>query len=577
MNGILFLREIPVMFFSRAVRKSCAHDLRAIDARRWRFYNAGMKIAIIDLGSNTCRLVIFAVTPDGAFRLTDQISETVRIGENMFGANMLQPAPMRRAVQLLKMYAGLCAANQIKHIIATATSAVRDAHNGAEFVARVKTETGLTLQILSGDAEAFYACVGAMNGFALRDALIADLGGGSLELTRVQNRLSVSGTSLPLGAVRLSDQFLRADPIPKRAAKELAAQVDAQLQAFPRRQFTPGMSLIALGGTARALAKVDQRRRAYPIERLHAYELSVEAVEEITDELLKKDLAARLKIKGLKDERADIIPAGALVIRQLMRRVGVRSLFVSGRGLREGLLYEFLLKYSNNAGDNAPPVLQDVRAFGIANLTLLYQVEWAHAQHVCRLALELFDGLRELHGMGSAERALLAYAALLHDSGVMIDYYRHHHHSAYLMENADLPGFSHREIALLALLVRWHRRGEPTLEPYELLCRQEDDALLDKLVACLRLAEDLERSRAQVVRHVSCEWNGLQIRVMAETLETADAELWAANREIALWERAYGRALRVLISPVRAQKTVETNLGENIAARAAWISACTMT
>jgi exopolyphosphatase/guanosine-5'-triphosphate,3'-diphosphate pyrophosphatase len=548
----------------------------SIDVRRLRLYNAGMsKLAIVDLGSNTCRLVIYTLAPDGAFRLTDQVSETVRIGENMIGSGMLQPEPMHRALQLLKMYAGLCAANGIEHTIATATSAVRDARNGAEFVERVRKETGLALQILSGDAEAFYAYAGAINGFALRDALIADLGGGSLELMQVQNRQPVSGTSLPLGAVRLSEQFLRGDSISKSAAKALTAHIDAQLQSFARGQPAPVTNLIALGGTARALAKVDQRRRGYPIERLHAYELSAEAVEEIADELLKKDLAARLKIKGLKDERADIIPAGALVIRQLMRYTGARSLLVSGRGLREGLLYEYLLKRVYAAREDISPVIQDVRAFGIANLSLLYQIEWAHAQQVCQLALELFDGLRELHGLANQERALLAYAAILHDSGVLIDYYRHHHHSAYLIENADLPGFTHREIALLALLVRWHRRGEPSLEPYEMLCRKSDAALLDKLVACLRLAEDLERSRAQVVRHAQPQWTAQEIRVVVETRQAAEAELWAANRETALWQRAFGRTLRVVAAPSSRGESVDAEAQENIAARAARISALT--
>lgn len=534
------------------------------------------KLAIVDLGSNTCRLVIFAISPHGAFRLTDQVSETVRIGENMFGSGMLQPEPMRRALQLLRMYAGLCAANRIENIIATATSAVRDAQNGAEFVVRAKQEAGMELQILSGDAEAFYAYVGAMNGFSFDDALIADLGGGSLELTQVENRLPVSGASLPLGAVRLSDLFLREDPISKSAAKALTVHIDTQLESFALRSRLPA-NLIALGGTARALAKVDQRRCNYPIERLHAYELSAEAVDDIADELLKKDLAARLKIKGLKDERADIIPAGALVIRQLMRHIGAHSLYVSGRGLREGLLYEHLLHHARAAGEDRhnPPVLDDVRAYGVANLSLLYQLEWAHAQQVCRLALELFDGLRALHGLGSPERALLAYAAILHDSGVLIDYYRHHHHSAYLIENADLPGFTHREIALLALLVRWHRRGEPALDPYELLCRKGDAELLDKLVACLRLAEDLERSRAQVVRHVRCEWNGLAIRVFVETRQAAEAELWAANRETALWQRAFGRDLSVLIASSSEHETLESVPPEDVAARAAWISTLT--
>lgn len=541
------------------------------------------KLAIVDLGSNTCRLVLFDVSPEGAFRLTDQVSETVRIGADMFDSGMLQPVPVQRAVQLLKMYAGLCSANRIEHVIATATSAVRDALNGKEFVERVRRETGLALQILTGQAEAFYAYVGAMNGFAIQDGLIADLGGGSLELMHVKNRRPAGETSLPLGAVRLSDQFLQDDPIPKSAVQALVAHIDSQLQTSA---FKPsGETLIALGGTARALAQVDQRRRNYPLERLHGYELSADAVEDICRELLKKDYRARLKIKGLKDERADIIPAGAVVIRQLMRAAGARSLLISGRGLREGLLYEHLLKNvyggtttplaetaHTGANNHAPLVLEDVRAFGIANLSFLYQVDWVHARQVCHLALELFDGLASLHGFGDQERALVAYASILHDSGVLIDYYRHHHHSAYLIENADLPGFTQREIALLALVVRWHRRGEPTLEPYEALCRKGDAQLVEKLVACLRLAEALERSRAQLVRHVHCRITKQNIHIRLETRHPADAELWAANRETALWQQAFGRDLNLSLMPATGSETLANSVEKNVLERMAFIS-----
>src|SRR5581483_42677 len=462
-------------------------------------------------------------------------------GEGMFAQpnirSALQPEPMRRVLELLKMYAALCRTNQIETVIATATSAVRDAENGADFVERVAQETGFQLRVLTGEQEAYYAYLGAINGLTLRDGIIADLGGGSLELIRVQNRLPVGFASLPLGAVRLSDKFLRGDPIPKGGAKNLPAYANAQFDAFPWLRLARDETLVVLGGTVRALAQVDQRRRAYPLERLHGYTLSLNAVEEITDELLKKDLAARTRIKGLKDERADIIPAGALVIRELMQYVRASQLIVSGRGLREGLFYEHLLKNAHEENTD-PPLVPDVRAFGSANLSYLYALDWRHAQHVCHLALQFFDDLRALHGLSENERALLVYAALLHDCGVLIDYYRHHHHSAYLIENADLPGFTHREIAYLALLVRWHRRGEPSLTPYEALLHRTDLPRIEKLVAFLRMAEDLERSRAQLVCNVRAHLHGDEIEIEAFTRQPADAELWAANRETKLWETA---------------------------------------
>lgn len=527
-----------------------------------------MRLAIIDLGSNTCRLVIFALTPEGAFRLTDQVSETARIGEGMFTSASntrlsLRAEPMRRVIELLKMYAALCRSNQIETVIATATSAVRDAANGAEFIERVLRDTGLALRILSGQEEAYYGYLGAINTLTLRDGIIVDLGGGSLEATRVENRLPIASASLPLGAVRLADEFLHGDPIPKGSAKIASAYIQGQFEAFPWLRLGRGETLVALGGSVRALAQVDQRRRGYPMARLHGYTIGLDAVEAMTDELFKKDLAARAKIKGLKGERADIIPAGALVIRELMQHTGAAQLVVSGRGLRDGLFYETVLK----DGTARVPLVPDVRAFGVANLSFLYALDWAHARQVCGLALQLFDDLAALHGLNEDDRALLIYAALLHDCGVLVDYYRHQYHSAYLIENADLPGFSHRDIAYLALLVRWHRRGDPELEPYDTLLNQNDLARIEKLVAFLRMAEDLERSRAQLVSRVEARVRGNEIRIEAFTRQTAEAELWAASRETGLWETAFGKQARVV---ARAQLEPMPNVDEqgNVMSRA---------
>ncbi len=554
------------------------------------------RIAIIDLGSNTCRLVSFAYTAHLAFKLVDQVSERLRIGEGMFADNRLQPEPMERAVQLLKMFHELAAANAIERVIATATSAVREATNRAEFLNRVRHEAGLELRVLSGAEEAYYAYLGTINSVALNNGIIADLGGGSLELTRVRERWPVAWASLPLGAVRLSEEFLDHDPIKKRQARALCTQIDEQLVQSGWPKLAPGEQLVVLGGTMRALAKIDQRTSGYPLDRLHGYRMSRRAVHQWANELAGRPLAARQKISGLKAERGDVIPAGAAVIWRLMKWLDAKHLTVSGQGLREGLFYEAFLNDSLprlwNAdtlvpnpgfqvclppGVSAVPLLPDVRAFGIANLGDVYAIDWTHAEQVCDLALALFDQLRNLHRLTDSERALLAAAALLHDVGVVVDYYRHHLHSAYVIVNADLPGFSQREVALMALLVRWHRHGNPSLKPYEPLLDGEDWGRVQKLAALLRLAEDLERSRAQVVRGVRCLVDDQLIEVRALTRGPAGAELWAANRNSDIFRAAYARELCVTgVAEAAALEPLARSLissqPENIIERAAQLA-----
>ena len=536
------------------------------------------RVAIIDLGSNTCRLVVFGYHAQLSFKLLDQVSERVRIGEGMSADNRLQPEPMARAVHLLKMFGELCAANAIDRVIATATSAVREAVNRDEFLTRVQRQTGLELRVLSGEEEAYYAYLGVVNSLTLRNGIVADLGGGSLELVRVKDRLPVAIASLPLGAVRLAEQFFSSDPIKPREARALRDFVDAQLDSVEWLSRDGSEPLVVLGGTIRALAKMDQKERAYPLDRLHGYEMSRRALHAWADALLERPLKKRKKLVGLKDERADVAPAGAAVIYHLMRHLGAKSLTVSGQGLREGLFYEEFLRDPARQRDEASeisisnpsgrelrlppavtsvPLIPDVRAFGLANLGYTHGIDWAHAEQVCDLALELFDQTQGLHHFGEDVRALLAAAALLHDVGVAIDYYRHHLHSAYMIVNADLPGFTQREAALIALLVRWHRRGPPTLEPFESMLDAGDSDRVLKLSALLRLAEDLERSRAQIVQGVRCHIRDDTLEVEALTRGAARAELWAANRDGDIFESAYRRALHVIATandkvPVRA-------------------------
>ncbi len=501
------------------------------------------RIAIIDLGSNSCRMVVFGCGADRSFKLVDQLSEQVRIGEGAARGNRLQPAPMARAVRLLAMFRALCDASGIDRVIATATSAVRDAVNRDEFLATVRRHARLDLRVLSGDEEARYAYLGVVNSTVLTDGFIADLGGGSLELTRVRDRQPVATASLPLGAVRLSEEFLRRDPIKPRQVRALLRHIDDGLRHVGWLRAHARDRLVVLGGTMRALAKLEQRRTRHPFRRLHGYQMSRRALRGWLRELLRRPLRTRKKLKGLKGERADVIPAGAAVIVRLMKRLGVKALGVSGQGLREGLFYEALL--GAHARGRGAPVVDDVRAFGIANLGCVRGIDWTHAEHLADLALALFDGLGSLHRLGASERTLLAAAALLSDVGVVVDYYRHHHHSAYLIANADLPGFTQREIALIAQVVRSHRRSAPDLDPFTSILGKGDRERVRALSALLRLADDLERSHAQVVCAVRCRVRDDVVAIRLGTRGDAVLESWAAAQDAALFASVFGRPLRI--------------------------------
>jgi exopolyphosphatase/guanosine-5'-triphosphate,3'-diphosphate pyrophosphatase len=495
------------------------------------------RIGVVDLGSNTTRLIVMAYQPHYAFKLVDEIKETVRLVEGA-SDNVLQPAPIERAVKALQMFSNYARATDVPQVIGVATSAVRDAHNQDEVLRRIADETALKFCVLSGEEEAYYGYLGAINSLTLQDGFIIDIGGGSAQVSLVRGRGLVQATSMPIGAVRMTERFFRSDPPAKsewQALKEHLSRLFRDLDWF---KCAPGMQLVGMGGTIRNLANIDQHLRSYPLERLHAYQLDRDRLELVIDELRKRTIKQRMDVPGINDERADVILAGALVLRQLMRHSKADSIQISGEGLREGVFYEQFLP------DLTPPLIPDLRSFAIENLVRVYGYEQLHVAKVRELALQMFDQLQPLHEGGPWERELLSAAATVHDLGVGVNYYDHHKHSAYIILGSPLPGYSHREIAIISLLARSHRKGAVELGDLEAVLHKDDEQRITRLAALLRIAEYLERSKSQVVRDVRCQIDGT-VRILAHTVGDATVEIWDANRRTSLFRKAFGMDVEI--------------------------------
>ncbi len=492
------------------------------------------QVGVLDLGSNTTRLIVVAYQPHYSFKLVDEIKETVRLVEGAGESNVLQPAPVQRAVYAIKMFMALASATGVPEVIGIATSAVRDATNRTDVLHRLEAETGLRFRVVSASEEAYYGYLGVVNSLPLRDGFVVDLGGGSAQITQVRGRGTVRSASMPIGAVRMTERFVHSNPVSGKEWRALDEYLAACLRPLDWFKLRGDMELVGLGGTIRNLAYIDQRLHGYPLARLHAYRLTRERLEAIVDELRKRSLKERLELPGLNDERADVIVAGAAAVRQMMRHAGADALLISGEGLREGVFYEQFMPGVN------PPIIPDLRAFAVANLLRNYGYQQLHVAKVHELSLSLFDQLQPLHGYGPWERELLAAAAMLHDIGVAIEYYEHHRHSAYIILNSSLPGYSHRELALIALMARYHRKGMVEIDALRGVLQGGDDNRVARLAALLRIAEYLERSKSQVVSGVRCVIGADEVRIRAETVGDATVEIWDANRRAALFRRAFG-------------------------------------
>jgi len=497
------------------------------------------RIGIIDLGSNTTRLVVIGYTPHHSFRLLEEVRETVRLAEGIGDDGCLRPEPMARGITAMKLFNSFCKSTGVIKIVPVATSAVRDATNQAEFLARVAVESGLKLRVLSTEQEAYYGYLGAANALSLSDAFLIDIGGGSAEVTAIRGRGLVHSFSCPAGVLRFSERYVRSDPISTSDFKALEAAAAESFAGIEWLRGTSGAVLAGIGGTIRTLAEIDQKSRSYPLDHVHGYSFSRERLEEIIAMLRGMTLRQREDVPGLSRDRADLILAGAVILHALMRRGRFAELTVSGHGLREGLFYEQFL-----VGED-PPLFSDMRGFSVQNLARVYNYEALHTAKVRELSLSLYDQLRSLHGYGEWERELLGYAATLHDIGVAIGYYDHHKHGAYLVMNSALQGFSHREVIMLALLVRAHRKGNVAADMYRDILHPSDSERLARLAALLRLAEYLERSKSQVVQSLQVEM-GDPIRVVTRSIGDATVEIWDANRRAGLFQKAFGKAIEII-------------------------------
>jgi exopolyphosphatase / guanosine-5'-triphosphate,3'-diphosphate pyrophosphatase len=526
----------------------------------------GERLAVIDLGSNSFRLVVFTAG-EGWWQRTDEIYEPVRIGAGMAASGRLGEEPIKRALATLDVFAHFCEASGLgpDEIDAVATSAIRDAENAEDFLGMARVRTGLPIRVLSGAAEARYGYLAAINSTTLREGCVLDLGGGSLQLVEVSDRLARESDSWRVGAVRMTERFLPGGAIPKqRQLDELREYVAQELRSAAWLA-AGGRHLVGIGGTVRNLAAAAQRCAGQPSNGVQGLALSAEALGRLVARLAELPAAERSRVPGIKPARADLILAGAMVVQEALRAGGFAGIEITEAGLREGVFFERYLGDGrrpnpdrlgdgSRASPDRPPLFEDVRRSSVLNLASRYRVDVAHTNHVAKLALGMFDQLAELglHPGDPVERELLWAAGQLHDIGMSVDYDDHHKHSRYLILNGSLPGFSPVEVALVAQAARYHRKGMPEPGPLSALFDAGDAERLDRLAVLLRLAEDLERSRDQLVRETrltisrhepdgDCE---VRLRLIADG--EASVPRWAAGRETGLFKRAFGCSLAVL-------------------------------
>jgi exopolyphosphatase/guanosine-5'-triphosphate,3'-diphosphate pyrophosphatase len=489
-------------------------------------------VAVIDIGSNSGRVVVYEILPEGHLRILASSRASLRLVRDLKDRNTLSTQAINRTLDALHDFHALAVGSGASRTLAVATSAIRDADNGAALLTRVREELGLRLRIISGEEEARYGCLGAVRGVPADNGVMFDLGGGSLQIAGFRGRRIGRAFSLPLGALRLSDAFLSSDPPSARDRRRLVAHVRRSLEHSRLPALGRHGWLVGTGGTVRNLAKIDQRLRTYPLPRLHGYVLSRGRVEEIVDMLASRRQDRLASVPGLNDDRVDSIVGGGLATLALMKTLDADRLQVAGQGVREGLALSLI-------SDDLPPA-SAVRAASVAGLAAAFRA-WDDrpAAHRAGVADALFAALEDEYD-GSL-REMLGHGATLLDIGRAIDFFDRYEHVADIVLSTDLLGFSHRDMALLSALVRSAGDESASLARYQPLLDKDDRRPVDRAATLLALADEIEQ-RCTVGSPPDVK---VQLTKREARLQVPGLVGWRPRRIGPRFEQAFGRRLVV--------------------------------
>ena len=507
-----------------------------------------MRIAAIDIGTNSLHMIVVRVRPDFSFEVSDREKEMVRLGAGGLDGRSLTPEAMQAALQVLSKFARLAESHGVEEIVAVATSAIREAENGGEFLQAAAEQTGIRARVISGTEEARLIHLAAMYGVNVPGdvVVVVDIGGGSVEITRGTGQQVELGQSFKLGVIRLTERYVKTDPLTPRDARRIVRRIDADAGEYLARIANAGFDrVIGTSGTIASLGAVAAGTDGRPVETSRRNRrVTAKQLRRLRKQLMPLTLEERLRIPGLDPRRADLAPAGVVLLDTLLQRLGAAEITLCGYSLREGLVLDYIDRHRQQIAqaDRYP----DVRLRSVIELAERCRYSPEHANQVARLAVSLFDQTRAVHGLSDYERQWLEYAALLHDIGVHISYDQHHKHTYYLIKNGELRGFEPDEIETIALVARYHRRATPSRRHagYADLGRTRR-RVIRTLAALLRLSESLDRSHAQAVSGVRLTDRGDDAILQVRTTGDAELELWAAARHLTPFEHLIGKPLRL--------------------------------
>ncbi len=514
-----------------------------------------MRLAAIDLGTNSFHMIIVELLPDMSFLVIDRAKEMIRIGDGSLTTKMLSDAAMKQGLETLTRFRKLAEQRGVEthHIIAFATSAIREAKNGGVYMEMISQRVGIQTRIISGDEEArlIYLAIRQAIDIGKRKAFMIDVGGGSVELMIGDSETLYLEESKKLGVARMYERFIKHDPPIEKECNDLTAFFIEQLTPFATQAKSIGYDLaIASSGTAENIASmIFFQENGLAFESLNANAFSRKSFQKLYERLLPMKSSERKTIAGLDPKRTDLIIPGLILFDVVFRLFNLKEIIISTFALREGMVIDYLSKHIEEF--RLIYAIPDVRRRSVIELARRCHWDEMRSKHIANLALQLFDELQPLHGLTAHERELLEYAALLHNIGYFISPSNHHKHSQYIILNGDLRGFNNDEIQVIAHIARYHRKSPPKPEhtTFQALSSRQKQ-VVKFCAAILRIANALDRTHRQNVRNVKAKISTRKIELRLTITSDAEIEIWAVSRVKDLFEEVFERTLVVSVEAV---------------------------
>jgi len=495
------------------------------------------RLAAIDIGSNSIRLVVAEAQPGGRYRILDDERESTRLGRSLATTGKLDEDSMAASLDALRHFQSIVAGLGVKNLRAIATCAVREATNGAEFCRQAKEQLGLSIEVISSQQEAHLAFHSVRRRFDLKgkNTLLADIGGGSTEIVLASGELVEAIYTTSLGAVRISEKFGGGQAFADEDFDRMQRWIDRQLKKSTEKPRSPLHLLIGSGGTFTALANIVMAAKGQSRLPVAGCQVSRSKLRHLIDRLRKLSLKQRREIAGLNPDRADIIVPGLATIDRIMRRFQVNLLQVHSYGVRDGLLLSMIEWLQGGLDSESVDEVDQIERFAAK-----CHVEIDHARHVAMLSSQIYAGLGKLYELDPSDVRLLDAAARLQDVGYLINYEAHHKHSYHLILHSRIEGFRPEDLELIANVARYHRGAEPKHKHDNFRCLSESNQKrVLALSAILRLAGGLDRSHNQTVHSVEVRGAKKKIEMLVSADEHPEVNLWAARRRMGLFEKVF--------------------------------------